>query len=163
MHLNCASAHSVRTALTLAALIGGVFAGAPLRAQAVRGTVTLPDGMTAAPNVIVLLLRARSDSVIARAATATRGTYLLRAPRAGEYRLRLLRLGQQPETIGPFGIPDGEPITRNVVLTNRPITLARFEVRGKDECRTRPDSGLLVAQTARGVTQGAPRQRRGVA
>ena len=139
------SRQPVRLALFGALLLGAVGVDSA-GAQSVRGTVVMPDGVTPASGVVALLLRASSDSIVARAVTATSGGYLLRAPTAGEYRLRLLRLGQQPETVGPFVLQGDESIERNVVLVNRPIALARFNVRGKDECRTRPDTGLLVAQ-----------------
>ena len=131
--------------LTIALALGAVGAGS-LAAQTVRGTVVRPDGVTPAGGVVALLLRASNDSVVGRAVTATRGAYQLRAPAAGDYRLRLLRLGHQPETVGPFALRDNETIVRDVVLVDRPIVLARFDVQRKDECRTRPDSGKLVAQ-----------------
>ncbi len=115
-------------------------------AQTVRGTVLRSDGATPASGAVALLIGARNDSVFARAVTSSRGAFLLRAPRAGVYRVRVLRLGQVPTISDRIDLAGDEVRPLRMVLTDRPLVLARLNVRGKDECRVRPDSGLLVAQ-----------------
>jgi Carboxypeptidase regulatory-like domain/TonB-dependent Receptor Plug Domain len=130
-------------------LVGGVLATNTPRAveaQAVRGTVVRSDGVTPAIGAVALLIGATRDSALARAVTSSRGAFLLRAPRAGSYRVRVLRLGQAPTTSGPFDLAEGQAVPLRMVLVDRPLVLARLDVRGKDDCRVRPDSGLLVAQ-----------------
>ncbi len=138
-----------RTALGVARWWGVAAAtiGTPqLAAQSVRGTVFRSDGVTPANGAVALLVGAAGDSILARAVTSSRGAFLLRAPRAGTYRVRVLRLGQVPTTIGPIDLAIDETSPLRMVLPDRPLVLARLDVRGKDECRVRPDSGLLVAQ-----------------
>lgn len=117
-----------------------------LEAQSVRGTVVQSDSTSAASGVVALLIGATSDSTFARAVTSSRGVFLLRAPRAGAYRVRVLRLGQAPTTSARLELAGTETMSLRMVLANRPLVLARRDVRGKDECRVRPDSGLLVTQ-----------------
>jgi hypothetical protein len=117
-----------------------------LEAQSVRGTVAQSDSTSAASGLVALLIGAANDSTFARAVTSSRGAFLLRAPRAGTYRVRVLRLGQAPTTSARIELAGTETLSLRMVLANRPLVLARRDVRGKDECRVRPDSGLLVAQ-----------------
>ena len=118
----------------------------PLGAQSVRGTVYRSDATTPAAGIVTLLLPISSDSIVARAVTSTRGGFLLRAPAAGRYRLRLLRLGHAPMTIGPIAVANVQTTWPDIMLVDKPTVLATMKVRGRDECRVRPDSGLLVAQ-----------------
>lgn len=117
-----------------------------LGAQQLRGTVLQPDGATPASGVVALLVSSRTDSVVARSVTALSGQFMLMAPNAGPFTLRLLRVGHRPQVRGPFDLRDGETRVDRVVLADQPVVLAQFNVRARDQCRTRPDSGLLVAQ-----------------
>jgi hypothetical protein len=115
-------------------------------AQEVRGTVLRADSITPASGIVMLLLRETGNATVSRTVTGERGTYVLRAPGVGRYRLRVLRLGHQPMTLGPIALSSGEVRTVPVRLIDAPIQLAQFEVRSASQCRVRPDSGLLVAQ-----------------
>ena len=123
-----------------------IIAAGTLGAQSVSGTVVRPDSLTPAAGVVVVLIGERSETIVSRAATASRGQFQLRAPSDGRYRLRVLQLGQRPTTVGPFDLRADRPLVERVVLQHQPITLARFDVRAQNQCRVRPDSGLLVAQ-----------------
>ncbi len=141
--------HLARVACAASLLWATVASGVAARAahaQSVRGTVVQSDSTSAASGVVALLIGAATDSTFARAVTSSRGAFLLRAPRAGAYRVRILRLGQAPTTSARIQLAGTETISLRMVLANRPLVLARRDVRGKDECRVRPDSGLLVAQ-----------------
>lgn len=115
-------------------------------AQELRGTVLRADSITPASGIVMLLLRETGNATVSRTVTGERGTYVLRAPGVGRYRLRVLRLGHQPMTLGPIALSSGEVRTVPVRLIDAPIQLAQFEVRSASQCRVRPDSGLLVAQ-----------------
>lgn len=115
-------------------------------AQSVRGTVYHSDGATPAGGAVTLLIGATDDAIVARAVTSSRGLFLLRAPRTGAYRVRVLRLGQVPSTSAVLSLVTNEESPLRMVLADRPLVLARRDVRARDECRVRPDSGLLVAQ-----------------
>ncbi|MCC6244821.1 MAG: carboxypeptidase regulatory-like domain-containing protein [Gemmatimonadaceae bacterium] len=135
-----------RVAAFLYAMLASIVPFRAAVAQSVRGTVVQNDSTSLASGAVVLLLGATNDSTFARAVTSSRGTFLLRAPRAGAYRVRVLRLGQAPTTSARLALVGSETQEVRIILTNRPLVLARRDVRGKDECRVRPDSGLLVAQ-----------------
>jgi len=115
-------------------------------AQSVRGTVYRNDGATPAGGAVTLLIGATDETILARAVSSSRGLFLLRAPRAGAYRVRVLRLGQVPTTSAVITLADEAEFPLRMVLADRPLVLASRDVRAKDECRVRPDSGLLVAQ-----------------
>ena len=78
------------------ALAGGcllIATGAvPLTAQAVLGTVVMPDGSTPAAGVIVLFETA-AGVVIQRAITNERGTFTAKFTAGGDFRTRALRVG----------------------------------------------------------------------
>lgn len=113
-------------------------------AQAVRGTVVLPDGRTPAAGVIVT---ATGDSGrVGRALTGDRGAYLITLPSAGRYVVRALRVGYQPTTSPPVTIGGRDTAWANLTLSGVAISLGAVTVRGEDVCRVRPDSGALVAQ-----------------
>jgi hypothetical protein len=137
-------ADSTECALLAGALIAAT-AATPLGAQELRGTVVQVDGRTPAVGVIALLRDAR-DSVLARVVTGERGAFALRAPGPGSVRVEFLRIGHRPTVAGPWTVAAGETQTVTITLADAPITLARVDVREKERCRVRPDSGLLVAQ-----------------
>ena len=85
-------------------------------AQELRGLVMMPDGVTPAAGVVVVLLHTtRTDSIVARAITTDRGRFTLRAPPATPAALRLLRIGFEPMNAGSFTLAAGE--TRDASFT----------------------------------------------
>ncbi len=125
------------------ALAGGVLPEVAA-AQAVRGTVVLPDGRTPAAGVIVVA--AGDSGRVARALTGEHGTYLLSLPAAGRYTVRALRVGYRPGAGSTVTISAHDTVTADLVLSGVAVSLAAVTVRGDDACRVNPDSGALVAQ-----------------
>jgi hypothetical protein len=115
-----------------------------LAAQRVRGQVVLPDSTTPAAGVIVVATGDNGAPV--RALTAGRGAFDLALPRAGRFELRVLRIGFAPTLVPGIDVAAGETKTIRVVLGAERISLSRVTVRGKDECDTRRDAGLLVTR-----------------
>lgn len=116
----------------------------PLGAQVVRGTVTMPDGATRAAGVIVIAVRDSSQP--ARTLTNQRGAFTLRLDAAGRYSIRVLRIGFRP-TDGPtVTVATSDTISVQVTITDVAVSLQAVSVKGDDVCRTRPDSGALVAR-----------------
>lgn len=113
-------------------------------AQAIAGTVFLPDRTTILSGVIVVATD--DQGATSRGLSSETGHFAVRLPHTGRYSLRLLRIGFRP-TIGPT-IDVGSGVTQNLVLVAQaePISLSAITVRSGEVCRVRPDSGLLVAQ-----------------
>jgi hypothetical protein len=87
---------------------------------------------------------------VRRALTTERGAFDLPLPHAGRFDLRVLRIGFAPTvgpTVGPtVELKEGETQSVKIVAGSERISLARVIVRGRDECNTRRDAGLLVAR-----------------
>jgi hypothetical protein len=85
-------------------------------------------------------------SFVRRALTTERGAFDLPLPHAGRFDLRVLRIGFAP-TVGPtVELKEGETQSAKILAGSERISLARVIVRGRDECNTRRDAGLLVAR-----------------
>lgn len=133
-------------AVTLCAVTLCAVTPLTLAAQELRGTVVQSDGVSPASGAIVVLLRAASDSVIARAVTGSRGFYALRAPAAGEFRVQVLRVGHRPMAVGRYALGASDVQLVDIALADAPVMLAAFDVREAARCDVRPDSARLVAQ-----------------
>lgn len=125
------------------ALLLAAAAASALGAQQLRGTVFLPDGSTRTAGVIVELLDGRG-TMVQRTLSGGRGEYLLRAPAAGRYAVRALRVGYRPTLLPAEEITLQAPSVRNIVLDPTPVTLGTVRVVAQDQCRLRPDSGQMV-------------------
>lgn len=126
----------VAAALTLSAALAG--------AQTVTGTVVLPDSTIPVSGAIV----AATDSAgtITRALTAEGGRFLLRLPHAGRHTIQVLRIGFVA-TRGPtVTVAPGDTATLRLVASSARVTLAAIEIRGRSQCRVRPDTSLMVAR-----------------
>lgn len=145
-HVRRLATSGVIAAITVVVVAFTIVFARTAGAQEVRGTVLRADSITPASGIVMLMVRETGNATVSRTVTGERGSYVLRAPGAGSYRLRVLRLGHQPMTLGPIALSSGEVRTVPVRLVDAPIQLAQFEVRSASQCRVRPDSGLLVAQ-----------------
>jgi hypothetical protein len=116
-----------------------------LAAQVVRGTVSLPDSTTPLPGVIVVATDERGATA-ARALTGSHGDFTLRLPAAGQYRLRVLRIGFRP-TVGPtLIVGDAASEGVHIVFAADPVSLAAINTRDRSTCRVGADTGLIVTR-----------------
>ena len=118
-------------------------AGEPLAAQSVRGTVSLPDSVPAA-GVIVAALD-RSGLTVNRTLTNEHGVFVLHVPAAGQFHLRLLRIGYRPVDGPSVRIDADRTDTLHLVFAGEPVRLASVSVDAPATCRVNADTGLLVA------------------
>lgn len=129
---------------TTAALAIAASHAIALRAQAVRGTVVMPDGASPAAGVIIALDHA-DGTFAARALTDERGTFLIRLTTAGDYRGRALRVGFQPTAISSISVLSTGTATVRIVLNAAVVTLPSVSVRSQDICRGQSADGEVVA------------------
>jgi hypothetical protein len=127
----------------VAVILLALSSAVPLTAQRLVGTVSLPGGRGAAVGVIVVATKTGTTTP-SRALTGSRGEYTLALPGAGSYDVRVLRIGYRPTDLPPVEVAASETQRLDVTLGSDAIALTRVTVRGKDECRARPDSGVLV-------------------
>lgn len=119
-------------------------ASRPLGAQAVRGTVV--DSATSQPigDFTVQLLDSAGASVAAALAQPG-GRFALRAPAAGTYRLRVLRIGFRRTQTSSFRIGAGETVDRVVRMPQLSVALTGIRVIGEQRCEGMPSGGEAIA------------------
>lgn len=118
--------------------------------QAVRGTISDAAGVPV-PGVVVVLADSL-DAVAGRALSDQAGRFIVRAMRAGTYRLRTLRIGFKPDISEPISLRLGEEVSRQVSLTNIPFALDRVVIAGRTACST---SGVANASATRELLEQA--------
>jgi len=122
-----------------------VAGAAPLPAQAVRGQlVDLGNGFPIGGAFVVLLDQERKEA--ARVLTGPDGTFLLRAPAPGTYRLQSKRIGFRVAESPPLTLAAGETIGYRLRVEAVPARLPPVVVEGRPQCGTRGEQGTAVAQ-----------------
>ena len=121
------------------ALMTVLLAPAVARAQVVVGDVIDRDGSTRIGGVVVLLLDAEGR-VAAQALSRPDGGFVLRAPSAGVYRVRALRIGYGPTESAPFSVSATGTTRAPVTLAGAPVRLDSIRVVGRRECAGHRDS-----------------------
>lgn len=129
---------------------------ATLCAQTVRGRL-VEDGSAAGVVGALVLLQDSSGKQVVEAVSGEEGRFALRAPSAGRYLLRVLRIGYRPfETDVQLGAED--PPNRTFTLSGLPFALPEITVAGTSVCGTRSKGDTLSsalwieAGTALGIT-----------
>ncbi|HEU4560041.1 MAG TPA: carboxypeptidase regulatory-like domain-containing protein [Longimicrobium sp.] len=126
------------------ALFVVLFAAAPAAAQTVQGTLREPSGAPV-ERVLVALVDA-SGTQVARALTGADGSYSLRAPAAGRYRVRAERIGYVAVTSAPFDLEAGETHTERLVASGAAVMLQGITVSSAARrCAVRPGAGVATA------------------
>ena len=122
-----------------------------LQAQAVRGR--LVDSETTLPVVGALVsLQSTDGTRIAQAVSSGSGRFVLRAPVAGSYQLRVLRIGYQPHDMA-VRLTDGDSREETISLSGLPVALPEIEVAGVSKCgaRARGDTLSSALWTQAGI------------
>src|ERR1039458_7781366 len=89
--------------IALAALTLSVAIASPLRAQTIRGRLVSADSSRPVAGAIVVL-RDSSNVDIGRTLSGANGSFVIRMPAPGLYRLRTLRIGFRPGDFGPYRV-----------------------------------------------------------
>lgn len=115
----------------------------PLPAQLVRGRL-VDAGEQAAAIVLVRLLAADGHAAAETLSDST-GDFTLRAPGAGQFRLRAERIGFASLDVGPFTVSrDGVALGR-IRLATAAVELAPITVAGERRCHMASDGGAAAA------------------
>ncbi len=137
--------------VALAALMASVAIASPLRAQTIRGRLVSADSSRPVAGAIVVL-RDSSNADIGRTLSGANGSFVIRMPAPGLYRLRTLRIGFRPGDFGPYRMDASDDVELLLPLADTPISLAEIRVAGQNECRARDKGGaatLAVWEEAR--------------
>lgn len=81
------------------------------------------------------------DSVVASVLSDGAGHYAVRAPAAGTYRVRVVRIGYRAAVSEPFTLAAGERAERSFGVAAVPTALAAVRVNARQRCATRPGEG----------------------
>jgi len=136
--------------LVVGATATGAPLGVPLGAQLVRGTVTESTSRVPLPGVLVELVAAGdtlgpAGARVASALSAASGSYALRAPAAGRYRLLAKRIGVRRFLGAPFQLAEGETRTLDIALDAVEFRLPAVIVTANALCAADPADRARVA------------------
>lgn len=127
------------------ALLGVALAGRPLAAQAVRGQlVDRSNGFPIGGAFVVLVDQQGAE--VGRALTADAGTFLIRAPGPGAYRLQSKRIGFRMKESPPIVLAEGQTVSYRLEVEAVPARLPPVVVEGRPQCGSRGEEGSVVAQ-----------------
>ena len=111
---------SVALALTCALL------AAPAAAQEVAGTVVETSGAPLGGALVTLL--DGSGRVVATASSRPDGSFILRAPSAGEYRVKAERIGHATAVSAPLTLRAGETASLRLASAGKGVQLEGLQV-----------------------------------
>ncbi|HET7228875.1 MAG TPA: carboxypeptidase regulatory-like domain-containing protein [Longimicrobium sp.] len=114
-----------------------------LAAQTARGAFVGPDGQPVAGARAVL--RSADGREAASAATGADGRFVIRAPAAGTFVLRIERIGYAATETPAFPLGAGETVERRISGNPRRIALEGIVVQSRSRCTPRPGSGPETA------------------
>jgi hypothetical protein len=98
----------------------------PLAGQVVRGRLSDSSGAPVGGAIVTLV--AADRTIASRGLSSATGNYSLRAPRAGEYTVSVMRIGYPPFRSAVLRVGDLETITFSTALPDDPIVLADLDV-----------------------------------
>jgi carboxypeptidase family protein len=113
-----------------------------LVAQGLRGRVFGVDGAPI-PGAIVTLVDT-GGATVARVLSSPIGSYLVRAPRAGTYSLRVLRIGFPAFTAPAVTLALGAAVEFTPTLPQDPIVLNDIEITGGGACSNGAEGGATA-------------------
>jgi len=128
--------------LSLAIAATALSTGA-LAAQTVRGAFVAPSGEPVAGARAVL--RDANGREVASASTGADGTFIVRAPAAGTFVLRLERIGYAATETEAMTLAEGQTVQRRITANPQRIALEGIVVQSRSRCTPRPGSGPETA------------------
>ncbi|MGQ0561741.1 MAG: carboxypeptidase regulatory-like domain-containing protein [Gemmatimonadota bacterium] len=126
-------------------LIAGLCGAAAAGAQHVRGRVAESESGTPLNGAFVVLI---DSSGVQRSGTLSdqRGDFVLRAPSAGRYRLRVELIGHESLLSRWLEVPASGPVVMDVTLAVAAIELEAVMAEGDRRCTVRPEAGEQAAR-----------------
>ncbi len=116
-----------------------------LAGQEVRGKVVQRADGRPIPGALVEL-RDGADSTVTRTMTGREGNYVLSAPGAGTYRLRVERIGYRRWTSEPLELAAGQSRSVRAEVPVEAVRLSDLDVSASRRCRTGPGESRRTAR-----------------
>jgi len=124
-------------------LLLAVSLAASAHAQQVSGTVRI-TGVTAALGEASIVLIDTSGTVVGGTLSSENGSFALRAPRAGTYRIRARRIGFLPDSSAFVMLSAGRTQRIELALRPFPTQLAKISVKEAQRCVIAPEAGAAA-------------------
>ena len=124
-------------------ILFALLSAAPLHAQGFRGRVLAADSSAVTGAIVALVDPA--GTTVARTLTSPIGSYLVRAPLAGRYHLRVLRIGFAAFEAPPMDLAAGSSVEYSPLLPDTPIVLNDIEITAGGACRAGGDEAGAAA------------------
>lgn len=143
----------------LAALTLLLIGASDLCAQAVRGRLLDAGSRDPVAGALIVLLDSDGRE-IGSTVTSARGTYHVRAPGAGVFRLRAERIGFENSLSDTITLLAGQTVSREITASSSAVVLPALAVESDTECRVRPEEGYATyvlweeARKALQITEG---------
>lgn len=134
----------IRADALAAALLVTILFGTELHSQSVRGRVTERGVGSAVAGALVVLIDG-AGSEAAGTLTDRQGAYRVGAPAAGEYRLRVDRIGYESTWSTPVRLVERGAVELDLQISTAPIELTGIVVTQERRCTTGPETGLRTA------------------
>jgi hypothetical protein len=115
-----------------------------LAAQTVQGAFADPSSGVPIAGARAVL-RDAGGREVATASTDVSGSFVIRAPAAGTYVLRIERIGYGLTESAPFALAAGETVQRSIAANPRRIVLEGIVAQSRSRCTPRPGSGPETA------------------
>lgn len=114
-------------------------------AQRVTGKVVAKLDNAPVSGAIVALIDSSGRAVATKLAEDS-GTFVLSAPAAGSYALRVDRVGFRSTITPAFSVRQSETIERLIAIADESVSLRAVEVSADRRCLVRPQEGFATAQ-----------------
>ncbi|HJR63417.1 MAG TPA: carboxypeptidase regulatory-like domain-containing protein [Gemmatimonadaceae bacterium] len=123
-----------------------VLAGVPsIGAQTIRGDIVDQGSGAPVPSALVLLLDAQGKRV-AGTISDDSGYYSFVVPAAGNFRVRVLRIGFRSVESPPLAVTVGQVLEHRVAASAVPTVLQEVRVTERSRCEAKPGEAQLVGQ-----------------
>ena len=113
-------------------------------AQTVRGRLVMPAHAATPPGLLVELVDS-TDRVVGRALSDSDGRFQLRAPRAGTFRVRALRIGFRPSISNEIALATAAEHALDLRLGSTAVVLNAVNVAERRICQVNPDTASQTA------------------
>lgn len=124
----------------LAGLALLLFGASDLCAQVVRGRLLDAESGEPVPGALIVMLGS-DGTEIGSTVTSARGTYLLRSPGAGVFRLRAERIGFENSLSDEITLLADQTLSQQLTASSSAIVMPVLSVESETECRVRPEEG----------------------
>ena len=117
----------------------------PVLASAQAVDVQLREERTSAPVAGAVVNLVRDTATVAQGLTNATGRVVIRAPAAGAYRLKVIRIGFRPALTEEFVIAAAQTVQQSLAMSAVRIVLPAVDVKGEAKCADRAQDGALAA------------------